>query len=395
MNPGPSRTTDELTRSPPKTKVVTLINFFQGIGGAERLAVEIALRLDRERFSPMVWTTRPSSGPLLERLRTSDVPVYSLGRTKAWQLWEWMPFLRFLQTERVDVVHAHGFGSNLWATVWGRVARVPVVIAHEHTWSFEGEPLRKFLDRNLIAAHADVLLAVSHEDRRRMREIEGIPDERTRYVANGLPPLPAPSGADLRTELGIASDAPVIGGVGVLRKQKGLDLLLQAVPRLVREFPDLRVLLAGGGPPAHRTALEAQAEALGVRDAVLFLGLRTDVADVLATLDVAVSSSRFEGTPLAIMEYMAAGKPIVATRVGGVPDLIEEGKSGVLVPPGDPSALADGIARVLRDPEYARNLAATARARQQRRFDIDVMVTQLEDLYESLVRTKREMRPTR
>jgi glycosyltransferase involved in cell wall biosynthesis len=365
-------------------KVVTLINLFQGIGGAERLAVEIALRLDRERFEATVWTSRPSRGPLLEQLEASHVPVFSLARTTPWQLWEWVPFLRYLREEKVDVLHAHGFGSNAWAAIWGRLTQVPVVIAHEHTWSFEGQPVRKFVDRHVIARWSDVLLAVSREDRRRMRDIEGISDDRTRYLPNGIPPLTT-LGHNVRTELEIPVDAPVIGTVGVLRQQKGLDLLIEASATLAREFPIIRVLIAGGGLPARKQQLEAQARALGLSEVVTLLGLRTDIGDVLSALDVVVSSSHFEGSPLAIMEYMAAGKPIVATRVGGVPDLIEHGKTGVLVEPGDVDALAEGISTLLRDRERAGQLGTEARLRQQAEFDIDTTVRRVEDLYEALL----------
>jgi glycosyltransferase involved in cell wall biosynthesis len=367
--------------------VVSLINFFEGIGGAERLAVEIALRLDRRRFRSTVWTSRPSRGPLLTQLRAGDIPVRSLPRTSRLELWKWVPFLRYLQSQRVEVIHAHGFGSNVWATVLGRLAGVPVVVAHEHTWSYEGQPARRLLDRHLISRWADVLLAVSREDRRRMRDVEGIPLCRTRYLPNGIPPLPHSARNDVRSEFGIGPDAPVVGTVSVLRHQKGLDVLLRAAAILVRDFPALRVLIAGGGP--DKESLRALAQRLDLSDVVDFLGLRTDVPDVLAALDVAVSSSRFEGSPLAIMEYMAGGKPIVATRVGGVPDLIEDGKSGVLVEPDDPAALAAGIAKLLGDADYARELAARAHERQQARFDIDVMVRRVEDLYEALLAVAR------
>jgi glycosyltransferase involved in cell wall biosynthesis len=365
--------------------VVTLIDYFEGIGGAERLAVEIALRLDRTRFKPTIWTTRPSRGPLVEQLRASDVPLYSLRRTSPAQLWTWTPFVRFLRKEHVDILHAHKFGSNVWATVFGRLAAVPVIVAHEHTWSYEGQPLRRLLDRRLVASWSDAFLAVSRQDQRRMIEVERIPSRHTRYLPNGIPPLPPPSGRDVRAELGIPAGAPVAGTVSVLRHQKGIDVLLEAAALLVPQFRELRVLIAGGGRPADLQAFRARARAMDLSDVVTFLGMRTDVVDVLAALDVAVSPSRFEGSPLAIMEYMAAGKPIVATRVGGVPDLIEDDVSGLLVEPNDPAALAAGIAALLQDRERGRGLGARAQERQRHEFDIDVMVGRLEALYEELL----------
>jgi len=168
----------------------------------------------------------------------------------------------------------------------------------------------------------------------------------------------------------------------VLRPQKGLDVLVQAAAEAARELPALRVAIAGEGP--ERGRLEALAAELGVEDRVALLGQRSDVPDLLEAFDVAVSSSWFEGSPLAMMEYMDAGLPVVATRVGGVPDLIEDGVHGVLVEPGDPSALAAGIVELVRDRGRAEEMGARARERRRTEFDLDGTVRRLERLYEDL-----------
>jgi glycosyltransferase involved in cell wall biosynthesis len=282
----------------------------------------------------------------------------------------------------VDVLHTHKFGSNLWGTIIGRLARVPVIVAHEHTWSYEGQPLRRLADRAVIARGSSAFVAVSREDQRRMIEVEHVRPQDTIFIPNGIPAPPAASGHDVRAELGIAPDAPVIGTVSVLRPQKALDVLLRATKILVEEFPGLRVLIAGEGD--RRLALEELAGELGLEDTVLFLGVRTDVPDVLAALDVAVSSSDFEGSPLSVMEYMEAARPVVATRVGGIPDLIDDGEQGLVVEPQDPAAFAAAVAQLLRDPERARRMGERARERRRTEFDIDVMVRRLEALYEEL-----------
>ena len=125
-----------------------------------------------------------------------------LKRTSARQVWAWWPLYRLLRRERIDVLHAHKFGSNLWGTAIGRMARVPVIVAHEHTWSFEGQPLRRFGDREVIARGSSAFIAVSQEDRRRMIEIEGIDPEDVMFLPNGIPAPPPPTGADVRAELG-------------------------------------------------------------------------------------------------------------------------------------------------------------------------------------------------
>jgi L-malate glycosyltransferase len=203
------------------------------------------------------------------------------------------------------------------------------------------------------------------------------------HVPNGIAPPPPPTGADVRSELGIPAGAPVIGTVSVLRPQKALDVFIRASARLLGENPDLRVLLAGDGP--LRGELTELVHSLGVQDRLLVLGYRSDVPDVMAALDVAVSSSAFEGSPLAVMEYMESARSIVATRVGGVPDLIQDGVHGLLVDPGDEPGLTAAIRRMLADPEAARRMGEAARERRRHEFTVDLMVRRFEALYERLV----------
>ena len=379
--------------SPPGTdgrlRVVTLVDRL-GTGGAERLAIQTTTRLDPERFERTLCASRPFDVAVsqqhvanaLSDLEAAGVRVMGLQRTSARQVWAWWPLYRLLRSERIDVLHAHKFGSNVWGTAIGRIARVPVIVAHEHTWSFEGQPLRRFCDRELIARGSSAFIAVSREDRRRMIEIERIDPEDVIFLPNGIPTPPPPTGADVRAELGIPPDAPVIGTVSVLRPQKALDVLVRASRKLADEFPGLNVLIAGAGDRFYE--LEALTKELGLEDTVMFLGIRTDVPDVLAALDIAVSTSDFEGSPLSVMEFMEAARPIVATRVGGVPDLIDDGVHGLLVEPQDPDGFAAAVAQLLRDPPRAAEMGRRAQERRRAEFDIDVMVKRLEELYTEL-----------
>jgi glycosyltransferase involved in cell wall biosynthesis len=380
-------------RQPGRVRVVTFVDFLSCFGGAEHLALLIATRLDPERFDSILcvsrwpltgpWKSDPSARPALDMLEASPARFLPLKRRRKVDIAALARLERFLRRERVDVLHSHKFGSNVWGTLVGRIARVPVVLAHEHTWSYQGQPLRRFLDRELIARGATRFIAVSREDRRRMSEVEGIDPACTLFIPNGVLSSPAPSGRDVRAELGIARDAPVIGAVGVLRAQKALHVMLRALVPLRERWPGIRLLIVGDGP--ERAGLEALAAELGVADAVIFMGHRGDVPDVLRALDVAVSCSDFEGSPLAVMEYMDAALPIVATAVGGVPDLIESGVHGLLVPRGEPQALAAAITRALAEPERSREMAARARERRRSEFDIDTLVRRLEALYLELL----------
>jgi glycosyltransferase involved in cell wall biosynthesis len=388
----------DASNSDRRLRVVTLVDHLGTSGGGERLAMEISKRLDRRRFEPIHCATRydpelagPATRAAADELHEAGVRLIGLGRTSPLALHQWRPLVSLLRRERVDVLHAHKFGSNVWAAVLGRIARVPAVLAHEHTWSYEGQPLRRFLDRELIARGTDAFIAVSSDDRRKMIEIEKIDPDDVVFVANGIDGVPPGDGARVREELGVPAGAPLLGAVAVLRPQKALDVLVRAVASLLPEFPDLRLLIAGDGPERER--LEELAAELGVESAIMLLGIRSDVPDLLAALDVAVLSSDYEGSPLAVMEYMDAALPVVATRVGGMPDLIEHGVNGLLVEPQDPAALAEAVVQLLRDREGAREMGRRGQERRRSEFTIDGTVRTLERMYEDLVARSGRRRP--
>lgn len=383
-----------------RLKVVTLVDGFSGLGGGERVAAELATRLDPGRFESVFCVTRPYWGPGREEsIRAAGVRTLTLRRDSARNLLAFRPLLSLLREEGTDILHCHKFGSNVWGALLGPLAGVPVVVAHEHVWSYEGQAFRRLLDRHLIAKRVNVFLTISEETRRQMIEVEGIDPDLVRVLPNGIPALAEPSGRNVRRELGIDPDALVVGAVSVLRPQKALPVLIRSAARLVGEFPTLNVIIAGEGP--ERANLEALVTELGLDGRVKLLGPRRDVPDILATIDVAVSSSDFEGSPLAVIEYMAAAKAIVATRVGGVPDLIEDGVHGLLVEARDVEGFASGVARLLREPDLRARMGEEARKRQQADFTIEAAVHRLELFYEELCtasvngRTRRGSQPPR
>jgi glycosyltransferase involved in cell wall biosynthesis len=372
-----------------RLRVLTLLDTLRP-GGAERVAATIAARLDRSRFEPIVCVSRHwSASPLTEMLDGAHVPVITLGRVRRASLSNWHRLLYLLRRERIDVLHAHMFGSNVWGAVFGTLAGVPVVIAHEHGSPLDHTPLRQMIDRELIGRGADVVVAVSEADRARLVERAHLPDHRVRVISNGIAPLPEPL-VDLRVELGIAREAPVVGTLSVLRPEKALEVLVEAAALLRGELPELRVLIAGTGREEAR--LRELIEQRRLEDTVLLLGFQPNVRDVINAIDVAVFSSDREGSPLAVLESMAAGKAIVATGVGGIPALVQHEEHALIVPPRDPAALADATARALRDRALRDRLGRNAQERQRREFDIGMTLQSVQDLYEQLFAASRRGR---
>jgi glycosyltransferase involved in cell wall biosynthesis len=365
----------------------------RGMGGAESLAYEFVHRLDPDRFKRYLCTTRRPEAIFLERaaedereLERSGVEVLRLDRRSSWSVLPWRRLYQHLAAERIDVVHAHMPRASVPGSILARLARVPVVVSHEHGSWLDGKRVRPFLDRNVVARLSTTMLAVSEWDRRQLIECEGIPPARIRVLPNGIAP-PAEGGRAELAELGVPPGGAVIGAVGRLFEVKGYDYLIRAVALLKARGRTVRCVLLGEGPEEQR--LKRLIADLGVGQEVRLIGRRQNVAEIVRALDVAVLPSRAEGSPLVVLEYMAVGAPIVATAVGGVPELIDDGVHGLLIPPRDPDALAQAIDRLLDDRALAARLGAAAQERQRAEHDLDMVVSRLEHMYLSLARDSR------
>ncbi len=369
-----------------RPRVLMLLDrFTTGGGGAEVFTVGLSKALRDQGFDVRICTTRGAVGFLVEEVEASGIPHVVLGRRGRFDMAPFVRLRRYLRAERIDVLHSHMFGSNLWGSVIGKVARVPVLVAHEHTWSYEGQPIRKFLDGELIGRLTDAFVTVSNANRERMIGLEGVNPEKvvvipTAYVPRTSEPERTTS---VREELGIPDDAPVVGTIVTMRREKALDVLVDAVAELRERAPNVHMIVVGSG--VGREEWQAYSEERGLGDVGHWVGFRTDIGALIHAFDVGVLSSDWEGSPLFVLESMAHGTAVVCTGVGGLPDVIEDGVSGLLVPPRDPSALADALAKVIGDPRLRARLAAAATERLPE-FSMDRIAARFGGLYEGLLR---------
>ena len=287
--------------------------------------------------------------------------------------------------EKIDVFHGHDYKANFYGYLALRNLPVPLV-ATNHGYDRQGLRLAfyQFLDSRLLR-RMDAIIAVAESLAEAMAR-RGIPRDRVTVIRNGLdlqafvaPNLSPQRKRQLGADLGVPDGRRIIGSVGRLEPQKGYDLLLAAFARLLADAPDLHLIIVGDG--SLRDALAAEARQLGVTDHVTFAGVRPDVTSLLRVFSLFVSSSRSEGMPMAVLEAAALDLPIVATAVGDVPYLIEDGVTGKLVPPGDPVALARAIDRVLGQPDRAPRLGAAAAERVRTRFSALDSAHQTYNLY--------------
>jgi glycosyltransferase involved in cell wall biosynthesis len=289
-----------------------------------------------------------------------------------------------LRAHPADVFHCHvGTGCENWDGVrLARAARCPAVVQTQHLPFLVAHPRKRRAYHHAIE-EVDRLIAVS-EGLRRTYEAIGVPPELFVTVPNGVAPQAGRiSRGEARRLLGLEPNGPVVLTIGRLTHMKAQWLLIDAVPGLAARFPGLAVVFLGDGPLGG--SLQAQAAALGVAGHVFFAGHRTDARRLLAAADVFVLPSRHEGMPLAALEAMEAGLPVVATRVIGSAEVIDDGVTGALVRPGDPTALGAAVARLLADPALRRRQGAAGRRRYEARFTRTRMAVKTAEVYDSVL----------
>jgi len=371
-------------------------------GGTEGQVMNLVDRLDLSKFD-VRFACFNRTGRFLPFLEARAIPVTPYTIKRFYDLRALRQQARLssdIRRQRVDIVHSYNFYGNVFAVPAARLARTPAVVASIRSMGEMYTPLQRRVHRH-VCRLADCILTNADAIRQSLIA-EGYDAAKIKVIRNGIDVRSfrgtADGGPRFRSAFALPADAPIVAVLARLGAIKGIEYFLQAAVLVARRFADARFVIVGGGTFVkngrdetldYRRRLEVMAQRLGLDGRVVFTGARSDIADVLSQVAVSVLPSLSEGVSNTVLESMAAGVPVVATRVGGIPEAVEDGTSGLLVPARDPVALAHAIGLVLEDRDLARRLGRAGHERVARHFDLDSVVRQTETLYATLLERGR------
>lgn len=353
------------------------------VGGAEEMVLNLVRHLPA-RFEPLVCCIA-DAGPIGAEIKRTGTPVAELGLNPGLlRPFDVNGIRRYLRATRPEIVHTFLLTASLYGRLAAILERVPVVIGTEVNMYERKRPSHAFVERLLMARTACVVAsAVSVRDFY-VRQIHADPSK-VDVIYNAVDFSQAQAGQSrqaVRASIGVPQDAFAAGVIARLTEQKGHRFLFDAMAT-TPALADMHLVVIGGG--ALEADLRGHVDALGLAPRVHFLGPRRDLGDLLGAVDLFVMPSLWEGLPLSMVLAMGAGLPVVATRVAGIPEVVEDGRSGLLVPPADATALGTALARLAGDRGLRARLGSAARAAVVPRFNVEQYVESVASLYDRLL----------
>lgn len=369
-----------------RQKVLWLIKGL-GLGGAEKLLSLSLPHIDREKYDYEVAYLLPWKDALVDDFTRENIPVHCLNQSKAYDVRAVWNLNKLLRQRNVDVLHVHLPYSGIMGRIASRMSPVKAVVYTEHNlWQRYHKATSLF--NKMTYRWNDAVIAVSREVERSIRD---------NYSVNGKPALDVihngvdieqlqsvvDTGRDIRPEFGIPADHALVAHVANFTPKKRHCDLLHAIKLVKDQNPKVTFILVGQGPLQDQ--MKEQATELGINDNVVFAGFRLDAADIMAAADMFVLPSQFEGMPVSMLEAMALGTPVIAARVGGIPEVLEDNRDGILIDPKNPKQLADNVLKLITDKTLKKTLADNALEKVRQHFSIEDMVHSTESVYDQML----------
>ena len=370
-----------------KTNILQIISTLD-VGGVETQLSELVKRLNREKYNITVCCI--TRGGLLEgRIKEAGIKLVILKRKFKFDPSIIFQMVRLIKREKIDLVHTYMFTANTWGRIAAVLANVHVIIASErNAIPWRKKILHILIDR-FLSRYTDVIVCNSNFIKRVNTKRASISEKKFTVVYNAVDIKqfsPEINSDMIRREFSMPPGVPVVGMVARLHSCKGHQYLLKAAVEVIKGLPEVKFVLVGDGE--LREELENSAMRLGISKNIIFTGNREDVPQLIQLFNVAVLSSIHEGFGNFLIEAMACSKPVVATNVGGIPEVVKNEETGILVPPENPEALAEGIIRLLRNKEESRRMGLAGRRRVEQYFDIKLKVRKVEEIYDKLIGEK-------
>ncbi len=367
-----------------KINVVHLVEEL-GIGGLEKVLVTIALNLNKEKYNVSVWCVN-KGGFFADKLAEEGIDVKILNISTSRNPIAIYRLYKLLKHYKIDIIHTHAYSAGTVGRISAFLARVPVIISHNHSVHNYYNKYYHLVEWALSLI-TDRIICVSDIVNKFANETQGINAERLMTIYNGtndIYPVHRNVTIKLKEELGVPPEHTVIGTITHMEEHKGVLYLIQTASYLLKSRKDLIFLLVGDG--AQEKELRKLSANLNIEKNVLFTGERSDIPEILSLIDIFILPSLREGLGLSILEAMASGRPVIATNVGGIPEVVTDGVSGILVPPKNPEALQDAMVELLDDKEKQETMGFNGKRIYSERFNFRTMVDKIEELYDLLIK---------
>jgi len=376
-----------------KIKIFYLITS-TSIGGAEKVLFDLCTGLDKGQYEITVGSLK-GKGLIAEHLEKQEIEVVSFGLKEGLGLsgsltsfFMIFKVARELRKRGVDILHTFLFRANLIGRIAARFTKRPPILISSLRTMEEEKRYQLFLER-ITSFMVDKYIAVSEKVKEYAITNSKIPADRIITIYNGVRPLNNRVDVDLeamRRALSISPSDRVVMVIGRLRKEKGHYFLIEAIDELRKKIPEVKLVIVGEGEEEER--LKRLVRKLSLTDTVVFAGLRRDIPDLLTIGELVVLPSLWEGMPNCLLEAMAAGKPVIATTVGGIPEVVMDGETGILVPPRDSHALTEAMIRILNQGEEARAMGIKGRKRVEQFFPLQKSLNETEMVYQGMLNRK-------